>query len=138
MRMQQRGFTLTEILIVIAIVALLAALAIPSYQSSIQKSRRSDAQIALTQAATLQEQYYFANNSYADTAAALGINGQWLSPEGYYQVAIVAANSSQYSLSATAINSGSQWQDGSCRVFTLSSLGEKAAVDEQSQVSDCW
>lgn len=71
MWMRQRGFTLIELMITVAVVAILAAIAFPSYQDSLRKSRRTDGKNALTQATANMERYYAEKNTYA-TAAICG------------------------------------------------------------------
>ncbi|WP_411728108.1 type IV pilin protein [Methyloglobulus sp.] len=66
----QKAFTLIEIMIVVAIVGILAAIAVPSYQESVRKSRRSDAQGALMGFANGMERHYTEFNSYCDAADA--------------------------------------------------------------------
>ena len=67
-----RGFTLIELLITLVIVSILLAIALPSYQSHLQKGRRAEAKALLQEIAGLQERYYTTNNTYADTFAKLG------------------------------------------------------------------
>lgn len=134
-----KGFTLIEILVSIVIVALLAAIALPSYQNSVQKTRRSDAQAALTQTATLQEQRFFQTNSYsADVNELGGAAGTLLSPEGYYSITAATANGgAEFTLTATAL--GPQLDDSNCRTLTLRHTGLKASTDSASAAStDCW
>lgn len=66
------GFTLIELMIVVAIVGILAAIAYPSYQEYVLRGNRSEAQALLNDAAARQERYYTQNNTYADTTAKLG------------------------------------------------------------------
>ncbi|MEY6434224.1 type IV pilin protein [Thioalkalicoccus limnaeus] len=61
---RSRGFTLLELMIVVAIVGILAAIAYPSYQDHIRKARRADAQAALLELAQFMERHYTLNNSY--------------------------------------------------------------------------
>jgi len=82
---KQKAFTLIEVMIVVVIVAILAAIAVPSYQDSIRKTRRADAKEALMRIAALQERYFFTNNKYG-TASDLGVGST--SQEGYYTISI--------------------------------------------------
>jgi len=65
---RQRGFTLMEVMITVAIIGILAAIAFPSYQDSLRKSRRTDGKNMLSQAAANMERYYSENNGYCTTA----------------------------------------------------------------------
>ena len=76
------GFTMIELLVVLVIISILAAIAYPSYKDSVYKSRRSGAKAALMDLAARQEQYFNNNKTYADTLLKLGITnpiteGQW-------------------------------------------------------------
>jgi type IV pilus assembly protein PilE len=62
---RQGGFTLIELMITVAVIGILAAIAFPSYQDSVRKSRRTDGKNALTQAVANMERYYTENNTYA-------------------------------------------------------------------------
>lgn len=130
------GFTLVELLIVVAIVAILAAIAIPSYSSSIEKGRRADGKTALAGAVALQERQYSLTNQYSDDISILGGAG---SSEGYYTLSVAYTSFSGacstdkdcYTLTATAI--GVQANDSACAVLTIDSLGKKTPSG-----SPCW
>lgn len=111
---KQQGFTLMELMIVVAIIGILTAIAYPSYQDQLNSSRRSDAQGALTGFASAMERHFTANNSYlgagvagADTGAPAIYASQ--SPldgtSKYYNLTIQAGiTSTSYTLRATPIN----------------------------------
>ena len=67
-----RGFTLIELMIVVAIVGILAAVAYPSYQDHVRKGNRAAAQAFMMEVAQRQQQYLLNNRSYAESLAALG------------------------------------------------------------------
>lgn len=69
----QDGFTLIELMIVVAVVAILAAIAYPSYQEQIAKSRRADAQRALSEAEQYLRRYFAAKDTYEDAALPNGL-----------------------------------------------------------------
>lgn len=108
-----KGFTLIELMIVITIISLLLLFAVPSYQSYIQDSRRSEAQGALTGFANAMERFHSNNNTYegagpagADTGAPSIYPDQTPldSPNKHYNLTIQSANATSYTLRATPIN----------------------------------
>jgi len=127
------GFTLIELLIVVGIISVLAAVAYPAYQDSIQKSRRSDAKIALVQAAASQERWFSSNNAYTSNATNVGGSS---SPEGFYSIDPVGGALS-YTITATA--TGAQADDTNCNTFTITQTGAKTSMnDTPSITTDCW
>lgn len=117
------GFTLLELLIVIAIVGIIAAIAFPAYQSQIQESRRGNAQQQLLQLQLQQENYRLNNNSYA-TTADIG-----MPVSDYYTFSISNVSATTYQLNATA--KGSQTADAACTPLTLDQSMNKAPAT-------CW
>lgn len=132
------GFSLIELMIAVAIVAIIAAIAVPSYEGSVQKSRRSDAKMALIQTATLQEQWYFQFNTYTNDVTNLGSSDATLeSPEGFYVITAAVPSATEFTLTATAV--GVQLKDTDCRTLTLAHTGRKASRDSAAAVStECW
>tara|TARA_R110001583_G_scaffold26571_7_gene95846 strand:+ start:15666 stop:16076 length:411 start_codon:yes stop_codon:yes gene_type:complete len=135
-----KGFTLIELLIAIAIVGIIAAIAFPSYQESIKKTRRSDALASLTRNAMLQERFYTNNNSYTNVIANLGGS---TSDEGYYTISVStsACTSSCFSLSATPVAGGAQASDEDCWTITLIHTGQKSSTKKDGTTNSsgtCW
>ncbi len=123
------GFTLIELLIVVVIVAVIASIAIPTYHDIVVRSRRSDATVALSEMANLQEKFYSSNFVYATVAAALPYPAT--SQDGYYTLSIpVVTTVPAYTLQAAAVGSQAS-DDPACAVITLSSTGIRSP-------SDCW
>lgn len=133
------GFTLIELMVVVVIVAILMGIALPSYQDSVRKARRSDAMSALMDAANRQEQVMLDLNSYSSTMAGLGMSAT--SPEGDYTIAITTPTvacpiTTCYVLTATPVAGSQQADDVKCDVFTLRSTGAKTASGTLG--SECW
>jgi type IV pilus assembly protein PilE len=102
-----RGFTLIEVMIVVAIVAVLVAIAFPAYQGSVRKSRRAEAVSALSAVQQAQERWRANNPAYAangvlTTAPPAGLGLAATTPNGYYAIAVSAAASASYTVTATA------------------------------------
>lgn len=128
----QQGFTLIELMIVIVVVAILASLALPSYQDSVRKARRSDAQAVLVESANIMERAYTELNTYNSASTALPFA---TSPKSggttYYNLSFSARSATSYAIQADP--TGSQTAD-SCNILTLSSTGAKTA----SGTGNCW
>lgn len=133
----QRGFTLIELLIVVAVIAILMAIAAPMYRDFVVRSNRSDAIIALTELANLQEKHYSNEMAYTTTIADLSYPNT--SPEGFYSLAISTSATVDYTLTATPV--GQQLQDDdTCQAFTLNSFGQRSAEDGDGNdtAQECW
>lgn len=147
-----KGFTLIELMITVAIVSILGAIAIPSYQSSIRKGKRSEAITALTDIASLQEQHYIQYNEYA---RYLGRNNGGLNYVDHTNNSQVFTDGGSYKISLswpfsgctqnnrtcyqiTAVAQGSQTKDTQCNKFILRSDGLKISKDSSNGNSDCW
>ena len=130
-----QGFTLIELMIVVAIIGILAAIAYPSYQDQVMKSRRSDAQSLVLDVAARQERFYFDNGSYADKLSALSYSADIIdTPEGYFSVAISASSASSFTVTATP--QGAQASD-KCGNLSLDQAGQKTKSGT-ADLGQCW
>lgn len=124
---KNRGFTLIEAMIVVSIIAILAAIAIPSYQSYTRKGNRATAQTFMMAVATRQSQYILDARNYAVGAAALATLSLTVPPDvsKYYTVAVdpaLPASPPTYTITATPLATAGQVVDGT---LTLDSSGAK-------------
>ncbi len=132
-----RGFTLIELMIVVVIVGLLFAIALPSYESYVLRAHRADAQGILLDISAREERFIAQNNTYTtNISAATGLNlGTATSPEGYYNLTVAAGAcgtiANCYLVTATA--TGGQTNDTGCLTITYSSTGVRSGT-----TGNCW
>lgn len=140
------GFTLIELMIAVVVVAILMAIAIPSYESYVQKSRRTDAKTALLDLATREQRFYSTNNSFTDSPQDLGYGAAGTTfpmtvGSGYYSVNVIApAGASPPTFTITATPVGSQTADTECASFTVDNTGKQSALDSSNgdSTATCW
>jgi len=121
-----RGFTLIELMIVVAVVVLLAAVAFPSFQDSMRKSRRTEAFSAIATVQQAQERWRGNRATYSEDLAELGVASATTTPGGYYTLTVdteTATAGTQYIVSAAAVASKSQAKDGRCARLAVQVAG---------------
>lgn len=134
-----RGFTLLELLIVVAIIGILSSFALPAYQNGVQRGGRAEGHSALLQVASDQERFFNDNNSYSTNAQPLvnPVVATRTSDSGLYSVSVAACTGGAIGncFIATATPQGSQASD-SCANLTLTNTGLRGASGGTTQ--DCW
>jgi len=138
MNKQQSGITLIELMIVMVIVGILAAVAIPSYRSYMLRSNRTEAKAELTSTAGALERCYTRFNVYnhaeCGTADALEAGGTIGTPHGYYVITGVV-EAQEYELEAEP--QGGQAEDAKCMTLQLNSRNVKGKTGTDT-VDNCW
>lgn len=129
-----RGFSLIELMITVAIVAILAAIAYPSYDQHVIKTRRAAATTCLMERAQFMERYYTTNLSYKDAPAP----AQCQDLTGHYVVSAVAAAASDTTYTFQAVPQGRQAaKDTRCGTLSLDHRGVRGETGSGT-VEDCW
>jgi len=138
-----RGFTLIEIMIAVAIVAILAAIALPSFLDSVRKSRRSEAFAALSALQQAQERWRGNNASYGALTDLAGVSAN--TPNSHYSISVsVNGPPAPPGYVATATGQGGQAADGACKMLGVRveggniSYGSGATALTFPDANSCW
>ncbi|MBP7665588.1 MAG: prepilin-type N-terminal cleavage/methylation domain-containing protein [Burkholderiaceae bacterium] len=135
-RRSHRGFTLVEVMIAVVVVGLLSALAYPSYQAQVAKSRRTDAKQSLVELSQKMERFYTERGTYV--GATLGATGLYplVTSGGYYDLSITAQTLDGFTVKAAP--RGTQVGDA-CASFLYNQLGEQMVSNDASlSAVKCW
>jgi len=136
MRNHQRlnGFTLIELMIVVAIIGILAAIAIPMYSDYVTRSRQADGQAKLMQVAQDLERCYTQYSAYNHASCSVLASGAVNSEQGFYKITASVLTTSSFTLEATP--QPEQADDTDCKTLTLTHLGEQSATGPDKD--SCW
>lgn len=127
-----QGFTLIELMVVVGIIGILVAIAMPAYNDYLRKGRRAEAQAQLMNLAQQEEQYFLDARAYALAASALNVTIP-TSVSTYYTITFVTTDGPPPTFSISATPIGDQAKD-SCGTLTITSAGTKSA----STGATCW
>ena len=129
-----RGMSLIELMIVVVVVGILAAIAYPNYREFAARATRNEAKAALLKAATNQERFYLQNNQFSSDLNQLGFSASpYTTDTGSYVISVAAPNPAAH-FTVTATYQRTDAESNKCGVFTIDALGEKTS----SPATDCW
>lgn len=128
------GITLIELMIVVVILGILAAVAYPSFQEQVRKSRRADGKAVLMETAQQLERCYTRFGRYNDAGCGVALPAD--SAEGYYSVSAGALTASSFTLNAAP--QGDQANDARCGTLRLTSTGLQGSQGADTDANDCW
>ena len=135
---RQHGFTLIEVMIAVLIIAVLAAIAYPSYDNHVTNSRRAAAAGCLMERAQFLERYYTTNMRYVDADGDPPAIPQCQDLAGHYSVEASAINASSYTLQAIPQNRQAS-KDTRCATLSLTHQGVRGASGTASASPEqCW
>jgi type IV pilus assembly protein PilE len=144
------GFTLIELMIACVILAIIVAVALPSYNQQTQKARRSDARNALLDLAGREERYLSVSSSYTSVNANVGYGGvvwpQVVQPNQFYEVTVTVPDPAytglgpSFILTAVPAPGSPQASDTQCATFTVNQVGKQTAQTSANvdNTTLCW
>jgi type IV pilus assembly protein PilE len=140
MRKLNAGITLIELMIVLAVIAILSSIAISNYRSYTMRANRIDGETMLMKIQVAEEKFFLQNNTYTTALATAPPNGLGLAAtttSGFYTLAVVAGSTGSIATSyaATATATGTQTHDtAACLALTINDQGQRTPADS----SGCW
>ncbi len=140
--MKIRGFSLIELMIVVSVISILAAIAYPAYMDSVTKTRRAAAAGCLMELSQFMERFYTINMRYdqdtSGTAIALPNTSCMSSQQDFYTYSFSGAvANSTYTIQAVP-QGGQATRDTKCATLTINQTGTKTKSGSAAAVSDCW
>ena len=132
---KMRGITLIELMIVVVVIGIMAAIAYPNYREFAARAKRNEARAALLQIATNQERFYLQNNTYTCDMTRLGfpVANTFVTETGSYTVDVTACNANNFTAQAV-FNVPGDPEAGKCGTFQIDGRNVKSS----GPYTDCW
>ncbi len=130
-----QAFTLIELMVVVAILGILAAITVPSYLDHVVKTRRNNASIALTDLAARMERAYANNNTYAGNTVT-GLGAPTTVADDLYTLSIESADTTSFEIRATPTGAQAS-SDAACAALTLDHTGSQG-ITGTGTAGECW
>jgi len=143
----KNGFTLIELMIVVAIIGILAGIAYPAYQDYVTRARRTDGKNILLATQLAQEKWRASNPSYTSDLTDLGFTadggGNFWSSDNHYNITVSGTSGTAYTLTATAPSSSLQFNDLDCRSLVIDENSNKTSTNSggtaaTTTTTTCW
>jgi type IV pilus assembly protein PilE len=153
-RRKALGFTLIELMITLVIATILISIAVPTYQSQIRKSRRTEAKTTALDAAAREERYYATQNAYTNDTGQLGYTsgtGSFpISTGTYYEISSISfhaplasatgVTTGDFTITVDAPAGSAQQADTACQTFVVTQTGARTATATggSDNTATCW
>jgi type IV pilus assembly protein PilE len=132
---QQSGFTLIELMIVVAIISILAAVSTAYFGDNITSARRTDGRTALLNAAATLEKCKAVYGAYNNANCSITSSSSIASSDGYYTITAPTLSATAFTLQALPVTGKSQADDTECTKLTLTHLGIQSGTPA---TNECW
>ncbi len=131
---KMRGVTLLELMIVVVIIGILAAIAYPNYRQYAARAKRTEAKTALLKIAANQERFYLQNNTYTTNMMQLGfpVGAAFITNSNSYSISVTVADGNNFTAIATYQNADDE--ANKCLTFQLDGRG----IRTSAPLGDCW
>ena len=134
-RGRQRGMSLVELIVLLSLIAILSAVALPNYSEYKRRADRIDARSTLLHISAQQERYYASNLTYTSDLTKLGVNDSQ-SEHGLYALSIASANDVEFQVIAVPAPDSPQVKDKDCQQFSIDNRNVRVASPDPD--GNCW